>query len=255
MSTLVENNHFRKSVNPFSGSRDKIVTMNDDDRLNLAQRLALAVERAGGRASAIARMGIPGSTLDRYLRGENEPQASKLAKIAEVSGLSVDWLVNGGPISSISEASGPVVAENGDADDPDLVMIPRMSAVAMAGNGWHNHEVEVIERLPFSRELLRRLGVRREFAHFIQHTGDSMYPTLQDGGVSLVDTSRQRARDGKIFALMIGDDLVIKRLQVTPRGLTLISDNGDRYPPVELSGDELERVRIMGQVFWSGGVV
>lgn len=193
--------------------------------------------------------------MTRYLSGDSSPPAATLGKVAATLGISLDWLV-GQDTSAISGAQTPPDASGAVlSSDPDTIYIPLMSAVAMAGNGWHNHGVEVIERLPFSRELLRRLGVRREFAHFIQHTGDSMYPTLQDGGVSLVDTSRQRARDGKIFALMIGDDLVIKRLQVTPRGLTLISDNGDRYPPVELSGDELERVRIMGQVFWSGGVV
>jgi phage repressor protein C with HTH and peptisase S24 domain len=227
--------------------------MPDDHLSKMGERIALAVERAGGRSTAIQRMDIPGSTLDRYMRNESEPQASKMAKIADVSGLPLEWLINGGDLASFSGRRHQVTPENGDTEDPDTVLIPLMSAVAAAGNGRAQHDVEELRRLPFSRTLLHRLGVRREAAQFIQHSGDSMFPTLADGGVSLVDTSRTRARDGKIFALMIGDDLVIKRLQIGARGLTLISDNADKYPPETLSGDELGRVKIMGQVFWSGG--
>jgi phage repressor protein C with HTH and peptisase S24 domain len=180
-----------------------------------------------------------------------------MAILAHEAGISLDWLATGEGNEEINAAAQveATAAEASGSVDPDTVQIPLMSAVAMAGNGWSNHDVEVLERLPFSRQLLQRLGVRRESAQFIQHTGDSMSPTLQDGGISLVDTSRTRPRDGKIYALMIGEDLVIKRLQISARGLTLISDNADKYQPETISGDELERVKIMGQVFWSGGVV
>jgi phage repressor protein C with HTH and peptisase S24 domain len=226
----------------------------DEDEAAFAERLKTAVAQAGG-VRVVARMsGVPERTLTRYLGGGSEPPALTLGRIARAINVSLDWLVGKDSKAITGGVVPPEVASAGQMDT-DTVFIPLMSAVGSAGNGFHNHEVEVLKSLPFSRQLLQRLGVRVQFAQFIQHSGDSMFPTLQDGGVSLVDTSRTRARDGKIYALMIGDDLVIKRLQLGVRGLTLISDNADKYPPETLSGDELDRVKIMGEVFWSGGVV
>ncbi|MCO4053442.1 MAG: helix-turn-helix transcriptional regulator [Bosea sp.] len=228
--------------------------MTNDDEAALAERLKEAVAQAGG-VRVVARIsGVPERTLTRYLGGGSEPPALTLGRIARAVDVSLDWLVGKGDRATTSRSAQPDMA-GGDHADSDTVLIPLMSAVGSAGTGIQNHDVEVLRRLPFSRQLLQRLGVRVQSAQFIQHSGDSMFPTLQDGGVSLVDTSRTRASDGKIYALMIGDDLVIKRLQLGVKGLTLISDNADKYPPETLSGYDLDQVKIMGQVFWSGGVV
>jgi phage repressor protein C with HTH and peptisase S24 domain len=217
----------------------------------LGERIALAVEKAGGRAAAVDLMGIPASTLERYIRNESEPQASKLPKIAEASGLSVEWLIYG---DRRPPETGRPAPENGE-DESDTVMLPLMNVMAEAGNGIENHDVAVLDHLPFSRRMLRSLGVSIEHAHVIQHTGDSMVPTLADGGICVIDTSKTRPRGGGIFALIVGNELLIKRLALSARGLTVISDNADKYPAETLTDDELGRVRVIGKVFWTGGEV
>lgn len=56
------------------------------------QRLREAVRRTG-RTTVIEKTGIIERSIARYLSGESEPPVRKLVAIAEVCGVSVDWLV------------------------------------------------------------------------------------------------------------------------------------------------------------------
>jgi phage repressor protein C with HTH and peptisase S24 domain len=219
----------------------------DDEREGLTARLQQAVRDAGGTRAVALLSGVPERSLTRYLAGASEPSALTLAKVARAINVGLDWLVTG---------SGPARSDDAEgAADGDTVLLPLMNVMAEAGNGIENHDVAVLDHLPFSRQMLRGLGVSIEHAHVIQHTGDSMAPTLADGGICVIDTSKTRPRGGGIFALIVGNELLIKRLALSPRGLTVISDNADKYPAETLTDDELGRVRVIGKVFWTGGEV
>lgn len=57
-------------------------------------------------------------------------------------------------------------------------------------------------------------------------SGDSMSPTIEDGNILLVDTSRTDYQNGGIYLLTINDDWFIKRLRKRLTGeLDVISDN------------------------------
>lgn len=212
----------------------------------LGERIALAVEKAGGKAATVNVTGIPASTLDRYMRGETEPQASKLAKISEASGYSLEWLIFGPRAIDnppISDGGSP---EN-DTVDSDVIYLPVMSAVGGSGAGVENHAVEVVDRLPFSRSLLRSYAANPDQCQVIRSTGDSMVPTIPDPALVIVDVSRRTLREDGVYCIALGDDIRFKRLQRTANGLTLISDNAKKYPPETLAGDELGRVKIIGR--------
>jgi phage repressor protein C with HTH and peptisase S24 domain len=219
----------------------------DAERQGLTDRLQQAVRAAGGTRAVAMASDVPERTLTRYMAGASEPPVLTLAKIARATNVGLDWLVSGSE-TAISDRPPS------DSDDGAL-LLPLLSAVGAAGNGVENHDVEVIDQLPFSMPLLRKLGVRPEHAHFIQISGDSMVPTIANGAICLIDTSKTRARSEGIYALVIGDELLIKRLAIGARGLTLISDNSEIYPAETLTGDELGRVKIVGKVFWTGGEV
>lgn len=193
--------------------------------------------------------------MTRYLSGASAPPAITLFKVATAAGVSLDWLAGGRMHARTDYPSSQELADNSTDVTSDTTHLPLMNVVGAAGTGIENHEVEVIDRLPFSRKLLKQLGVRADFAQFIRHEGDSMMPTLADGGICLIDTSRTRPRDGGIYAVAVGNDVLIKRLQLGAKGLTLISDNAEKYPPEMLEGDEIDRVRVIGKVFWAGGVM
>lgn len=79
-------------------------------------------------------------------------------------------------------------------------------------------------------------------------TGDSMEPTLAKGSTVFVDTSHTHPNPEDIYAVDVGDGLVVKRLKLVPRSnkIMVISDNAERYG----APDELlrEDVRVYGRV-------
>ena len=86
-------------------------------------------------------------------------------------------------------------------------------------------------------------------------SGESMEPTIHDRDTVLIDTARTSLENEKIYAIGVGETVLIKRLRMTARGnVIVVSDNPDksRFPDEEISPDEL---RILGMVVWRGGVV
>lgn len=214
----------------------------------MGPRLAEVIERAGGRAKVAEATDIPQTSIDRYCRDESEIPAIRLGKIARVCETTTDYLIYGEDIGS-DLMLGEVI---GEPSSGRIVRIPMLNVTASAGPGLQNHNEEVMISLPFSDHLLRELGGSSRTCHFIQARGDSMEPTIADGAIVLVDASRKRIDSDGIYVLVFDDDQVrIKRVQVRARGVTLISDN-PAYAPEELTMDEADRMKVAGQVFWSG---
>lgn len=217
-----------------------------DARLKtIGQRLAQAVRDAGGNALISQKVGISTRSLSRYLTGEVEMPVLTAQQLADATGKGLVWLLSG--VDDDKSVSFP------RAERLDLVDIPRLNVEASAGSGTQNHDIHIVDRLPFSLTLLKQLGVNPEHAHFILARGDSMWPTIADGAIALVDISRRKLREDGIYALTVGDDVRLKRLQFGVNSLTLISDNAERYPPEVLTASDLDQVRIEGKVFWTGG--
>ena len=210
----------------------------------MVKRLATAVDLAGGRAAMLSKTTIPSSTLDRYVRGETELPASRLAELSQAAGVTVDWIIFG------DDQRSKTVSTVTRFENDDVLLIPLLNVVGSAGFGKVNSGIEEIRQIPFSRTLLRRFGVSPENAHFITGQGDSMLPTIKDGQPLLIDVGAKRVIDGGIYAITVGDDLLIKRIQRSIDGtLTLNSDN-PAYRAEILSPADVDRVRLEGRVFW-----
>jgi phage repressor protein C with HTH and peptisase S24 domain len=217
---------------------------------DLAKRMQLAVDEAGGMSAVSAASGIPLSTLDRYVRGGAEPPASRLAEFSKACGVSVEWLLFGGDFPSKIRGEPP----DNEAIS-GVTLIPFLNVQGSAGPGTSNEAVEVLDKIPFATVLLKKQGVSPEKAHAITARGDSMVPTILDGQVLLVDTAVRRIHRDAIYALTIDGDVLIKRVQKGSDGrLTLISDNPN-YPPEVLASDAALRLKIEGRVFWTEKVL
>lgn len=78
--------------------------------------------------------------------------------------------------------------------------------------------------------------------------GNSMYPTIADGSICVVKNYEgERIKDGAIYFFSFGDDTFIKRLAKNINEIMITSDNKE-YPPIIVKGDELEKIKIYGEV-------
>ncbi|KPG98366.1 cI repressor protein [Pseudomonas sp. RIT-PI-q] len=158
------------------------------------------------------------------------------------------------------EAANTPLPAGDDIQEPTderYAFVSQYTARAAAGDGHDNPHVEIRSTLAFKKEWLRVKGLNPKNLKVIYADGDSMWPTVSDRDVLLVDESRLEPTDGQIYVLASADKgVIVKRLIKTALGSWIIrSDNEDKneYPDLMLSRSEINEHRIIGRVVWRGG--
>jgi phage repressor protein C with HTH and peptisase S24 domain len=78
-------------------------------------------------------------------------------------------------------------------------------------------------------------------------TGSSMIPTILDGALLLVDTSRKELTESAIYVIRINEYLFAKRIHLHHSGkIDIISDNS-AYPTETLNSEDKE-IYVVGRV-------
>jgi phage repressor protein C with HTH and peptisase S24 domain len=230
----------------------------DIDEDGFRERLSALVEALNGRESAarIAEMSV--DQVGKWLRGDARPPLFPVARMALNAGRSLDWLILGGSETEakvrfrIGAQLEEVLSGLGRLDHEDIVSIPIWDVRAAAGSGSWNERAETVGGLPFSARYLKRLGIDIKSVHGLRASGDSMFPTISDGALVLVDSSRREIVGDGIYAFVIDDFARIKRIQpALDGGLVFISDNAALYAAERLPRDQLETLEVVGRVFWA----
>jgi phage repressor protein C with HTH and peptisase S24 domain len=203
-----------------------------------AARMRLALERADVDGKMAVTTRVPRVRLQAIMAGTLEPDPAFVALLAHATGVSQEWIWEGEP-------------DRTDAEAEEMVYLPVLDVAAAAGAGATNDRATVIRRIPFSARTLRRLGVPAGRAHAIRARGDSMEPTIADGGIVLVDSSQTRLSQDGVYALVVDDQARLKRVAPHVDGsVSLISDNPG-YPPERVAKADLERIKVVGRAFWT----
>lgn len=132
----------------------------------------------------------------------------------------------------------------------DYVEVKRITAVVAAGGGSAEEVYEEVGSLAFRRDFLASCGVTAGAARILNVKGTSMEPTIPDGSVLLVNSANKEPRNGQIYALAKGNDLVVKRLIKTGDEWVARSDNQDGNPDFPIN-DGLQ-VTVLGRAVWIG---
>jgi hypothetical protein len=202
------------------------------------------------------------ATLERLIGERGEDYAALSRLIGRNPAYMQQYIKRGTP-RRLAEDDRRVLAEYFGIDESrlggrvelsggsDLVSVARLDVGASAGPGALGDEEKALGRIGFDRQWLRRLGIGRGGRlSVVRVQGDSMVPTLADGDEILVDheDGAGRLRDG-IYVLRIEDVLVVKRVSVSPSGISVRSDN-PAYPrwPERDPGE----VDMVGRVVWFG---
>lgn len=232
----------------------KSETYNSGDR-RFRDRFKTVIERIGTLERAGSLVGTTGEQVGKWRDERAKAPFLAIAILAREAEVSPMWLAFGddfetGPVRGFAEdAQAPFV-------DSDIVMLPVLGVKAAAGPGTWNDRADVERSIPFSRAHLRHLGIDPGQVHGIRAQGDSMWPTIVDGALVLVDSGRREIVGDYIWCLVVGDEARVKRVQKMLDGsLMLISDNRDLYSPERLDRVDAARVEIIGRVFWTEKVL
>lgn len=223
----------------------------DYDLSTFHGRFATAIKGESPHAFS-KRSGISSTMVRKYLEGAM-PGLDMLLKIAEFTGVTLDWLAqNKGPMRL---GQGQLVPSAGQQ-----VLLPRYDIRASAGSGALVVSENVEEHFAVGRDWLRRnlppWAPLNAKVGVLENGGDSMWPTIQDGDLLMVvqDVEWRIVERGGIFVFTLDDRLLLKRLQVLDNGdLRIISDNKIYEPLTVPRRDIPNRLILHGQVFFAGG--
>lgn len=152
-------------------------------------------------------------------------------------------------VATKTELNALVAAQTAD----DMERVPFYDVQASAGLGALNGDVYAPDDyIGLSKQWLAVRGLYINRLAFITASGDSMYPTISDGDMLLINQAAKQPKDGKIYVFRQGDQLWVKRVQGIMGGIRLISDNKTLYSPVDVMFDEALDFEVLGQVVYIG---
>ena len=183
----------------------------------MLERAKLALSASSDKDFA-HKLGINASTVVGYKQRGVVP-LEQCIKIAEHTGVSLDWLILGKGESDKNTAAGKATLS--------VVLVPLYDVPVSAGHGSFFDAENVIQQIPFDAEWLEREDLIAGQLACLPIEGDSMSPGLKTSDIVLVDLTHQRG-DG-VFVLRLNGALRIKRLQWLADGRLRISSDNPIY--------------------------
>lgn len=124
-----------------------------------------------------------------------------------------------------------------------LKVIDRINA-SCGGGAFEEDNIE-FSYIKLNKETLEKLGYSNSNGlEAIKVVGDSMYPTLKDKELILIDKNKNKYNSSSVFLVNTTNGLFVKRLKTNGDKIDLISDNKE-YSNLTLCVDE---VTILGKV-------
>lgn len=206
-------------------------------------RLKAAIQAKGLTQDAAAKeAGIGRASLNAILQGRATPRPANLRKICEAVG--VDPVQIWGLDQKFSASA--------DVTEIDVLDGDMAAGAGLASIGDGSSDVSFA--FP-TQWLMTEFGTASQLL-ITRARGDSMEPTIRDGGLLILNTSDDDPTDA-IYALRYYDHFYVKRVQRMGLLVRLLSDNGN-YPPVDIDlrdEDARAALKIIGRVVWAGGAI
>lgn len=205
----------------------------------VSDRIGALVKASGLSHRELARrLGTTHVTVSNWIKGASEPNEEGLEKLCEFFSVTPAYIKYGDGNAPIGQT---IITD-------DVISIPLINASVSCGYGYLNDsELILIRFVRVSIGFIRRYcpAANLRALQIMTTFGDSMEPTLSEGDSVIVDVSEKTVKRDGLYVLRIGDGLFVKRIQVIPRGLRLISDN-PLYHPINSTEEEVE---VIGRAY------
>lgn len=214
----------------------------------------------GLNASGIARwLGVTPQAVSQVLTGTRNIGDRLARKIEKQFKKAEGWLDREhslyGDAYDLVNASKPkkqVVAT--DATETlldDFVLVPRLmlNPSKDAAAPWTVEEKG--QRQALRAAWTDRLGLQAGNLASLTAEGGGMFPRINDGDTLIVDLKDTSISSGKIYTLMVGEELVVRRaFHIPGGGLRIACDNNDknRFPDWDVPMDQSATIKTVGRV-------
>lgn len=212
----------------------------------IGERIRYRMLEKGMNAMELARRSsVKPSFLYDIMNGKSaNPSVVKLSQVAKELEVELEYILGEGAMEQPRRKAA-------DGDDESYAAIQSLRVEASAGGGSVATAELTGEPYYFRKSWIRNtLHSRPEDLRIITIRGDSMEPTLHEGDVIMVDTSRKHPSPPGIFILFDGLGLVAKRIELItnslPPSVSILSDN-QRYGAYTRA---LSEIQIIGRVVW-----
>ncbi|GGJ76250.1 repressor LexA [Anoxybacillus voinovskiensis] len=171
-------------------------------------------------------LGTTKQTVSRYEIGERKANQDVLFKLSEIFKVSIDDFF---PSKKENEVKSIVFTK-----------LPVVGAVSCGNGVLAYQEIEGYEEVPTSW-----LNGGEYF--FVRAKGDSMINArIMDGDLLLI-RRQEDVESGEIAAVLIDDEIVLKRVYKTNGTIILQSEN-PKYQPIVVQKSDMKNVRIIGKL-------
>lgn len=165
--------------------------------------------------------------ISKWETGFQTPHTDTLKVIAEVLGVSVDYLLTG---------VEQIVQETEEDSTIPVKKIRMLGSIACGTPIFCNEEYEYV--------LATGDNARADFC--LTARGDSMINArIADGDIVFIK-QQNTVDNGEIAAVVIDDEATLKRVYKTADGLMLVAEN-PAYQPMYFSGEELTHAYVLGK--------
>ena len=189
-------------------------------------RLALVMAEKNIKAAELSRLtGISKPRLSQYKNGVYVPKADAICAIARALGVSEAYLL-------------------GTTDIPEARSGGKYKVLPVVGQIACGYPVFATEE--DGGTVYTDADTDADFCLIAK--GDSMKDARINSGDTVFIKKADTVNNGEIAAIIINDEATLKRVYYYPESskLMLISENSN-YEPMVYSGDELEKIRIIGK--------
>ena len=199
------------------------------------QRLSQLMEEKNLTQVELAeKIGITNVTISRYLSGERKPRVEIVAKLANVLGTTVDFLL--GNTCVISSAK-MLEAFSNISPNHSRKSIPVLGIVR-AGYNYLAHEnvIDYIEPAPYMSDIENYFGLIVK--------GESMSPLFSEGDYVVVHKQDGEYNTNDVCVVLInGDEATIKKIVKTDEGIELHAFN-PYFPVRRFTFEEIEQLPV-----------
>lgn len=216
--------------------------MSQETKAELKNRLKEALEDANMKPSQLSELtGIPKSMLSYYLNGRTKPKADRIYKISKALNVSEAWLL-GYDVPKQKDSESFTTKASIKAFDNlfpiEVKRFPLLGEIACGKPIAANEE----------KELYVEAGSNIPADFCLRAKGDSMIGArICDGDIVFIQ-QQDMVEDGEIAAVVIEDEVTLKRLNYYPdKNLLILKPENSKYEDLVYTGEELNHIRILGR--------